>query len=161
VPAGYYAASKLIAEGVFKTVCFSAYTIFRISGIYGFEGPRHLGLNASIDNALLYGKSPSLRGEGAALRNYISVDDAATWITSEACAPTSIRKIIYMAGKETMPIRQWLQTIVDILLPDGKIEEAAGEDSIDIIVEASPSPVALQSFAEYLRKVKEERNDVR
>ena len=151
-PAGHYAASKLISETALRTVC-PACTVFRIGGIYGFNGPRHLGLNDSINNALLYGKNPILVGKGFALRNYISVDDTAAWIAAEICAPHQSGGIIYIAGKEIMPIRQWLQTIVDILLPDGKIEEFPGEDSSDIIVEASPSQVELLSFSEYLHKL--------
>lgn len=152
-PTGRYEKSKLLSEEAFRIICPN-YCIFRLHGIYGHTGPSHLGLNIAIREAFLHGKNPILRGNGLALRNYICVDDAAAWIVAETCAPHENRRTVYVAGSEIMPIQQWLQTIVDTLLPGGKIEKFSGEGGEDIIVESSPPPIQLQSFREYLQRLK-------
>lgn len=158
-PTGKYEVSKLLSEEAFRIIS-PQYTIFRMHGVYGVTGPSHLGLNLSMRNALLCGRNPVLHGSGLGLRNYICVDDAAAWIVDSVCTLNTDCRIVYMAGPETMPIRQWLQAIVDKLLPSGKIEELSGESTTDIVVEPSVAPVPLVAFEEYLLNLKEHRHEI-
>jgi nucleoside-diphosphate-sugar epimerase len=148
----YYSGSKLTAECAIQSIHKHA-TIFRIGGIYGVHGPGHLGLNKAITDAVLHKTPPVLHGSGTGNRNYISVDDAAAWIVATVSSASPCGDIIYLAGKETMPIRQWLETIIDVLLPGSRLECLPGRDAANAVVCASESPVELTSFAEYLRKI--------
>ena len=69
-PENHYAVSKYLAEQAIKT-CSDNYSILRICGIYGIDGPPHLGLNKAISDAV-YRKGPILRGSGSA-KGIISV----------------------------------------------------------------------------------------
>jgi nucleoside-diphosphate-sugar epimerase len=148
-PADMYAASKLTGEYIFTTLCPKT-TIFRLTGIYGINGPRHLGLNEAITNAYCRGEAPILHGSGSGLRNYICVDDAAAWIVAEILANHQGSEPIYMAGKETMPLWQWLQIVVNILLPGKGVVLLPGSDTDDVVTELSPPPLPLRSFSEYI-----------
>lgn len=153
-PANYYAVSKLLGEAIFQSLCPNL-LVLRLAGVYGIKGPRHLGLNKAIDDALA-GIPPTLQGSGSALRNYICVDDAAAWIVAllpnlfGTCSST----MAYVAAKESLSIHQYLQTLVDTLLPGKQIIHEEGEETPDVLVKAGPPPIILQSFVEYLTKIK-------
>ncbi|MEO0152062.1 MAG: NAD(P)-dependent oxidoreductase [candidate division WOR-3 bacterium] len=57
-PENNYALSKYIAEEIIR-IYHDNYTILRIGGIYGIDGPYHLGLNTAIKNAVYYKKPPT------------------------------------------------------------------------------------------------------
>lgn len=158
-PSSPYIVSKLIGERIFTSVRPQA-TIFRLGGIYGIHGPRHLGLNRAIDDAIFSGIPPVLYGSGRALRNYICVKDAASWISAEVINPTcqhNQANILYLGGNEILSIRKYLQTIIDVFLPGEVIQEYTGCESQDIIIDSSKSPIIGQTFKEYLKGIKDNK----
>ena len=68
-----YARTKYDAEMLLRSI-LPAVCIFRIGGVFGQNGPNHLGLNRAISEALK-GKAPTIHGKGEGQRNYIFVDD--------------------------------------------------------------------------------------
>ena len=102
-----YARSKYDAErllrSILPTVC-----IFRIGGVFGQNGPSHLGLNRAISGAL-QGKAPAIYGKGDGLRNYIFVDDLCTQIIEAVRVEASGTHLI--AGGETLTIKNMLEAI--------------------------------------------------
>ncbi|MBF0119194.1 MAG: SDR family oxidoreductase [Desulfobacterales bacterium] len=156
-----YSLSKYLAEEVIKTFT-DCYSILRISGVYGLDGPGHLGLNKAITDALYMHKRPTLKGSGNVKRNYICVQDVAKWIIKlidtyyyENYRNITAKKkeILYLSGNETMTILDYLQHIVDILLPGQFIEKIEGATSHDFIVQPSPAPFKLIKFKEYLKQI--------
>lgn len=159
-PENHYAVSKYLAEEAVKTFVDNS-SILRIGGIYGLNGPDHLGLNKAINNAIYKKSPPVLKGSGKAKRNYICVLDAARWIfyllekygTDTASRENKIRETLYLAGHETMTIEEYLQTIVNVVLPNMGIMRTEGNDGNDLIVNASSPPFNLQTFKEYLNSL--------
>ncbi len=153
-PENHYAMSKYIAEEVVKTFT-NNYSILRICGIYGVDGPQHLGLNKAISDAIFQKKPPVVKGHGKAKRNYICVLDVARWIFSivqkyEMSREEKIQETLYLAGPEIMTIEEYLQTIVNTVLPGMELTRIKGDESSDLIVDASPYPSDLRTFREYL-----------
>jgi nucleoside-diphosphate-sugar epimerase len=156
-PENHYAMSKLLAEEI--TQIFTPHSsILRIGGIYGLDGPTHLGLNIAISRAFHKKAPPILKGAGMAKRNYICVTDVVQWIfhlirqgereINSGC------DIYYLAGPETMSIREYLQTIVDVFVPDKDLVCVDGEESGDCVIEASPLPFPLTKYRDYLEGLK-------
>jgi len=111
-----YGKSKLVGDSnIMRSNCF--YSILRFPGIYGFSGPKHLGINLSIKNAL-NAKKPMLYGDGLAKRNYIFVDDAARIILKLI---KKKRKGIFYIGGETVTFKQMFRDIYDFWFPSEKI----------------------------------------
>lgn len=162
-PENDYALSKFLGEQIAQILAPSV-TILRICGIYGLDGPTHLGLNTTISEAVHRQAAPVLRGAGRAKRNYICVTDVAKWIyhlmRREMDCTSSTGKdpacqLFYLAGAETLSIEQYLQAIVGTLLPGESIERREGPDDVDYLVKGSPAPFPLSSFREYLLGLKE------
>ena len=79
-PDSDYARSKYLGELLIAASHASSCNL-RIAGVFGGNGPRHLGLNLAIDEALK-GNLPTQVGSGDALRNYIYVEDVALAVAS-------------------------------------------------------------------------------
>ncbi len=156
-PINHYGMSKYIAEEIVQTFVDDVF-ILRIGGIYGLDGPKHLGLNTAISNALHTQTLPTLKGPGKAKRNYICVQDIVRWIAHlvkpENRATSQGGNILYMAGTEVLSIEEYLQTIVDVLLPGKQLEYLDGSESQDSIIEVSKAPFSLTSFWDYLSLLK-------
>ena len=160
-PKSNYAMSKLLAEEIVKTFLHKA-AILRIGGVYGLDGPSHLLLNSAISNAHYQKKAPVLKGLGYDLRNYICVEDVAHWIfclvrdINEREKSNDIGKvdILYLAGDEVTSIGQYLNTIMEVLLPGEKLVQMEGTESSDCVVKTSPAPFSLTTFREYLVRLK-------
>jgi len=160
VPPNHYAMSKFLAEQVVRAFA-SQYSILRIAGIYGAQGPSHLGLNTSITNALYKKEIPVLFGPGTAKRNYISVTDVARWISYLVANHQkhrnrqirTVKEILYLAGSETMTIEHYLEMITKVLLEESRIIRMEGSDSPDIVVQPSPFPFKPLSFEDYLKSI--------
>jgi len=156
-PDNHYALSKYIAEEVVNTY-LDDYSILRICGIYGIKGPSHMGLNKAITDAVCLKIPPVLNGTGKAKRNYICVSDVVLWIMDllkkyearKASETKRIYETLYLASPEIMNIKQYLQTIIDVVLPDEEIVMMEGEEASDMIVKPSIAPFRLQTFREYL-----------
>lgn len=152
-----YAKTKYLVEEVFRLYA-PAVTIFRLGGIYGLNGPRHLGLNNAISEARQLGKPPSLLGSGAGLRNYICVHDVAAWIARSIESPdrNAVRgpQYIYIAGQEIISLRELLEKIAEILTPGKVVDNKAGNSDAHQIIIPSQPPFALTRFEDYLVSIR-------
>ena len=128
-----YGRSKLLAD---KSIQASGckHTIIRFGGIFGANGPNHLGINRAITDAKL-GITPTIFGNGSALRNYIHVEDAAKLLLY--CIENSILGIYYAGGLETLSIAQMLTKICEVYLPNKKVNYKIGKEAIDQVVKVS------------------------
>ncbi|MCP4613877.1 MAG: SDR family oxidoreductase [Planctomycetes bacterium] len=157
-PESHYALSKYLAEEIVKAYVEN-YSILRICGIYGLDGPQHLGLNQAITNAIYRKAAPVLKGSGKSRRNYICVYDVAKWILHlierdeirSSYTESITQEILYLAGPEIMSIREYLTCIVDTILPGMKLEKVDGPDTPDLIVKSPIFPFAQVTFKDYLR----------
>jgi len=163
-PANSYSLSKLLAEQIISAFNGHGF-ILRIGGIYGVEGPSHLGINNALKKALCFGESPLLSGLGAGKRNYISVIDVVRWINY--CVTqlqyNKITKIntLYLGGPEILTIRKYLELICEIFIPDKKIRIKDGPDGYDAIVDTSTPPFEMITFRNYLEKIKRELHTIK
>jgi len=159
-PLNHYAMTKLLAEELIKTWS-DDYCILRIGGIYGLDGPTHLGLNRSISEAFYHKTVPVLRGSGQGRRNYILVSDLARWIAAlmdeRQAGGRRASRVIYCAGSETIAIRDYLRSVSSILADTENCEEKEGSGSMDFLVEGDTSPFVQTKFEDYLRELLHER----
>ena len=94
-PVNHYGKSKLLGEKlILKTKC--NYTILRFGGIYGKNGPDHLGINKFIKIAQKR-KKIIFNGNKESLRNYIFVKDAANFILK--CLKNKQYGVFYVGGE--------------------------------------------------------------
>ena len=111
-----YGKSKLIGDlNIIQSR--SHYSVLRFPGIYGFEGPKHLGINVSIANAL-NNKKPTLFGNGLGKRNYIFVEDAAKMIIKLI---KKKNKGIFYLGGQTVTFKKMFEYIYKFWFPNSKI----------------------------------------
>lgn len=159
-PENHYALSKYLSEELIKAY-LQNYSILRICGIYGLDGPEHLGLNRAISNAVHKKNVPVLRGPGKAKRNYICVQDVAQWILylvnnynvmSHSTEP-GIKEILYLAGPEVLTIEDYLELIVKVVLPGMELKRIDGTESKELVVRASSAPFSELTFKQYLRSL--------
>jgi nucleoside-diphosphate-sugar epimerase len=127
-----YGYSKFIAEEVIKMSGVRA-AILRIAGVFGLNGPEHLGLNRAITGAL-NGKVPVIKGTGQIKRNYIYVKDLSRLIVM--CLEKEIEGTHFVAG-QIYSIEEMMMVICRIILPGQKPEYHEGEVGQDQIVETS------------------------
>ena len=157
-PENHYEVSKYLAEEVIKAY-LKSYSILRICGIYGLDGPEHLRLNRAIRNAIHKKNIPVLMGPGQAKRNYICVQDVARWVSYlvnnyevvSHSTESGIKEILYLAGPEVLTIEDYLKLIVKVILPGTEIVRVDGSESQDLVVKASSAPFfELLTFEQYL-----------
>ena len=131
-PDSYYGKSKLFADNlIVASGCI--HSILRFGGIFGKNGPAHLGINRAINNAI-EGMVPSFIGTGDAIRNYIYVKDAAQALVK--CFEEEITGIHYLGGEEKT-IKSMLNDICDVVILGRKPEHIEGEEAVDQIIEKS------------------------
>ena len=151
-----YAYSKWLAEEIIKMSGVKS-AILRIGGVFGKNGPSHLGINTAIDRALK-GQSPIQYGDGKIKRNYIYVKDLAEVI--KFCIEKEVEGIHLVAGSFTYSIAEMLQIICDVLLPEKNPEICSGsKDSYDQIIEHSLSLPKGRSFKEAIEDIKSTLNN--
>ena len=155
-PENHYAMSKYLAEEQLKALGVN-HSILRIGGVYGLDGPPHLGLNKAISDAVYRNEPPVLRGTGKAKRNYICVLDVAQWIESltrrYGHEKGNIEETLYLCSTEIMTIEEYLQAISDIVLKNGEIIRTEGADAMDMIINPSKPPFSLRTFRGYLESL--------
>lgn len=129
-----YAESKIMAENEIEKI-LREFCILRFGGIFGRNGPSHLGLNRAIEN-ILAGKNPSYIGSGSARRNYISVHDAAKVIAS--ICENRIRGRHLCAGHSSLSIKTMLEEACRLLNPlKCSPQQKEGLEARDQIIEVS------------------------
>lgn len=149
-----YGRSKLLAEQLL-TASGANHCILRIAGVFGLDGPTHLGLNRSIKNAMQ--GIPSIQiGKGKALRNYVYVKDVAKTIVYALEAKLQGTHLV--ASHEVMPISSMLQTIHAVFLPNIPPSIEGGPETLDQIVTPSPDLPQTRSFLESINDIREGMN---
>ena len=145
-----YAQSKRLGEQLIEA-SHVRNCILRIGGVFGANGPAHLGLNRAIDGALK-GTRPTKSGSGGAMRNYIYVKDVAEAIVF--VLQQRVEGTHFLAGSELTPISQMLQIICDILLPGQQPAIAAGPEAMSQVITPSEDLPKSRGFREALIDIK-------
>ncbi|MCK5013460.1 MAG: NAD(P)-dependent oxidoreductase [Candidatus Omnitrophica bacterium] len=145
-----YGHSKLLAEQKIKESKVE-YTILRVGGIFGKNGPNHLGINRTISGALV-GDVPIQYGLGEIKRNYIYVKDLAEIIYF--CMENKKEGTHLVAGTEASSMSAMLQTICNVFLPGKNIINTGIENGSDQIVEHSMHLPKGRSFEEAILDIK-------
>ncbi len=146
-----YADSKWLAEKSIELL-EPEHLILRLAGVYGNNGPEHLGINKAITQAQ-NGEIPTLTGDGAGKRNYIYVADLAKLLLF--CLKSRITGTHLVAGTEVISIAEMLQMICDTFLPGTQPIRNAGPRGRDQIVEHSKElHWRMKGFEEALRNMK-------
>jgi len=145
-----YGYSKWLAEEIIK-MSGVEYLILRISGIYGGNGPQHLGINKAITRAL-QGKPPMQSGKGDIRRNYVYAEDISEIIMD--CLKKKIRGVHLVAGPESLSIAKMLKTICEVFLPGEDLLYKDGGKGFDQIVEHSDELISGREFRETLEHIK-------
>ena len=147
-----YALGKWITEkGIISML--EDFAILRFGGIFGLDGPSHLGLNNTIRNAL-NGELPQIKGSGNARRNYIYVKDAAKAI--QYCVEGDIKGVHLIAGTEVLSIRKMLELVCSEYMMQGKPRLVGGAEAQDQIIEPSGIFPKTRTFVEALRDIKKD-----
>ena len=145
-----YAQSKVLAEECIRASGASA-LILRIGGVYGLNGPKHLGLNRVIDEAI-HGIAPTIYGDGSGKRNYIFVDDLAALIGS--ALQGNKQGVHVVAGPETLTIHEMMQAVCSAFgIKSGPVWHS-GDSSRSQILNSSPDFTGETPFAESLEAIK-------
>jgi UDP-glucose 4-epimerase len=147
-----YANSKWLGEQLIEASRVNN-CILRIAGVFGYEGPVHLGLNRAIDGALK-GQAPLQIGTATALRNYIYVKNVAEAIVF--ALEEKLDGIHLLAGHEILPIRSMLQEICEIFTPESLPLTKEGETAMNQVIEPSPALPETSSFREALLDIRKE-----
>jgi dihydroflavonol-4-reductase len=108
------------------------YTILRIGGIYGYNGPEHLFLNRAINKVIDYHQIPDIQNDGLGRRNYIYVDDLCKWIIK--MIEHKITGKYLTAGVETLSLKEIFTQLNQIFLESksnfATFENISGTDQI-------------------------------
>ena len=146
-----YADSKWLAEGAIR-IYEPEHLILRLAGVYGNNGPLHLGINKAITQAQ-NSVVPTLTGDGAGKRNYIYVADLAKLLLF--CLKSRITGTHLVAGTEVISIAEMLRLICDAFLPGTQPIRKEGDSGRDQIVEHSKElHWRMKGFEEALRNMK-------
>jgi UDP-glucose 4-epimerase len=146
-----YLYSKWLAEEIIRMSGIK-HVILRISGIFGKDGPQHLGINKAIAGALK-GIPPVQYGDGKIKRNYIYVKDLCNII--KYCIDNTIEGTHLVGGASGNTLAEMLKSICNVLLPGKKPGIRPGEGGHDQFVEPSPALPKGRTFEEALRDIKE------
>lgn len=137
-----YMQSKLMAENLINASQVKR-SILRICGVYGVDGPTHLGLNRAI-NLIKNSELPIQVGSGNAKRNYLYVKDLAAIIVY--ALENNILGTHLVAGKEDLTIAQMLQMLCDKFTPGKRPLIQDGNEAKDQLVTPSPLLPANYNF---------------
>ena len=145
-----YGQAKAMAEACIEASSANACTL-RIGGVFGLNGPQHLGLNRAISQALA-GKPPELYGTGSGCRNYIYVNDLAHIIANTI----QQRKtgIHCVGGPETLSINEMINSVCETFgIVSGPIKKD-GDSSRSQVIRSSPDFTGQTSFSSSLKKIR-------
>ena len=150
-PNNYYAKTKLNGDKyIIKSKC--KYSILRLPGIFGFNGPNHLGLNNFIMNKLAK-KKINFTGNLKSKRNYIFVEDVVKIILKHIKFKT--KGIHYIAG-ETLTFKETLKIIEKIIIPKIKVKIIKSKQKIGHQIVLPSQKNTFTSFSKSLKIIKNE-----
>jgi len=141
-----YARSKSLGEQLIAASGVD-HCILRIAGIFGLQGPVHLGINRAIDGAC-GATAPRQVGTGKSLRNYVYVHDVAAAIGY--VLENTVRGTHLLAGDDTLSISEMLAAICAKLAPQLNPVVVDGDDAADQLIAPSPLLPRTRTFAEAL-----------
>lgn len=148
-PVNAYGKTKLIGEKyIQKTEC--RYTIIRIGGIYGRNGPKHLGINNFINQAINK-KKLVFSGNPKNKRNYIFVEDAARSIIK--CMNQKKLGIFYLGG-EIQSFKKMIEKINSILGSKKKILYKTNKEPTSNQIIQGDKIFKIKSFTNSLKIIK-------
>jgi UDP-glucose 4-epimerase len=145
-----YLYSKWLGEEIIK-MSEIRHAILRISGIFGKNGPSHLGINKAITDALA-GIPPVRYGDGKIKRNYIYVKDLCNII--KYCLENTIEGCHLVGGAYGDTIAEMLETVCNVLLPGSKPKIREGNPGYDQIIELSHLLPTGRTFEEAVKDIK-------
>ncbi|MFZ0035312.1 MAG: NAD(P)-dependent oxidoreductase [Sedimentisphaerales bacterium] len=146
-----YGYSKWLAEELIRMSGVKC-GILRIGGVFGKNGPSHLGINVAIDN-VLKGIAPVQHGEGAVKRNYIYVEDLCRMI--KFCIEQGLEGTHLVAGSSVNLVSEMLEIICETFLPGRKPQCVASKSVVyDQVIEHSTYLPAGRSFEEAMKDIK-------
>lgn len=128
-----YSYSKWLSEELIK-MSGVRHVILRIGGVFGKNGPHHLGINKAIDNTFK-GIAPNVYSGGVEKRNYIYVYDLAKLIMF--CLENEVEGVHLVAGSDVNTIHEMLETICKGLLHGIKPVVLEGKAGNDQVIETS------------------------
>lgn len=146
-----YARSKWLAEQIVGC-SGTQHCILRLAGVFGGDGPAHLGLNRSIAD-IRQGQAPIQTGAGGNLRNYIYVNDvgnAIAYALNQRLTGTHL-----LAGKDELSIREMLQILCDIFMPGTHPTRESGAKALDQIIVSSDALPETASFRDAIIDIRE------
>jgi UDP-glucose 4-epimerase len=117
-PAGLYGASKLFCEQLVKIHALQqdcGYAILRYGHIYGPGEAAYAKLIPQAIKALLNNESPTLYGDGSALRDFMFVADAVEATMRAAISPHMHLEPINIVSGDSRPIRFYVELLAEIL----------------------------------------------
>jgi UDP-glucose 4-epimerase len=145
-----YAYSKKLAEQCIVASDVPA-SILRIGGVFGLNGPQHLGLNRVIKGALC-GQTPIIHGSGSGKRNYIYVKDLASLIFQAVQA--RLAGIHLVSGPEILSIAEMYQSVCEVFgLATGPLF-SPGDSTRSQIIHSSARFMGTSSFRDSLNAIK-------
>ena len=139
-----YLYSKWLGEEIIR-MSGVKHAILRISGIFGKNGPSHLGINNAI-TAALQGTPPVQYGDGNIIRNYIYVKDLCNII--KYCLDNTIEGTHLVGGSQANTIAEMLEIICEVLLPGKKPGIRPGNGGYDQLIDHSPQLPRGRTFKE-------------
>lgn len=149
-PDSPYAKSKWLAEElILASEC--SHCIFRIAGVFGLHGPKHLGINRAIDGAI-NGQAPTQFGRAEALRNYIYVKDVADSIVF--ALESKLQGTHLVSGSELLSIQEMLSQICKVFIPDQKVQIKDGKEACSQVICPSQHLPAARKFIDALSDIK-------
>lgn len=147
-----YANSKWLAEQLLEA-SQARHCVLRIAGVFGADGPGHLGLNLAIAGAIK-GEPPIQIGSGRALRNYVYVKDVAEAIVF--ALRERIEGTHLLAGDEVISINAMLQEICDTFTPGCHPLVKDGAEAMNQVIQPSPLLPNTRGFREALIDIRNE-----
>lgn len=147
-----YANSKWLAEQLLRA-SQARHCVLRIAGVFGANGPSHLGLNRAIDGAIK-GEPPIQIGSGCALRNYVYVKDVAETIIY--ALREKLEGTYLLAGEDVMPISEMLRAICDTFTSGQHPVVKDGPEAMDQVIQPSSLLPKTRGFREALFDIRNE-----
>ena len=145
-----YARSKELAELCIEASGVSS-NVLRIGGVFGYNGPRHLGLNRTIQEALA-GNPPQIYGTGSGKRNYIYVEDLASIIV-QAVQSRSVGTHL-VSGRDVLSIAKMYQSVCDVFELNSAPIVCSGDSSRSQVISSLPDYTGRSTFSESLSDIR-------
>ncbi len=145
-----YAKSKWLAEELIRMSGVN-YCILRIGGVFGLNGPIHLGLNRTISDVIKK-ISPKIYGDGSAKRNYIYLWDVAK--TVDTIIKNDIAGVHLLAGTECTTVGSMVAQVCEVLSHDVLPVKIPGDRAKNQLIEPSDFLPKTRSFQVALEDIK-------